>query len=100
MRAGMLSALFFCREHFQKFVRPMTGKFPFKEEVMRSTFKLFIIGLFVSSSLAACNLPSGTPNAAATLQAVYTAQAATVQALQTQARVTLTPVPGVVFPTL
>ncbi len=59
---------------------------------------LVILGL-----LTACNQPAGTPNAAATLQAVYTAQAATVAALQTQAVApTITPVAQstLAFPTL
>jgi hypothetical protein len=65
--------------------------------------KLVMMGVFLSMFLAACNLPSSTPNAAATLQAVYTAQAGTVQALQTQAGVasgSTTPAPTIIFPTL
>ncbi|HEY3311685.1 MAG TPA: NBR1-Ig-like domain-containing protein [Anaerolineales bacterium] len=67
---------------------------------MRLNLKFISISIFLTVSLAACNLPVATPNAAATLQGVYTAQASTVEALQTQARVTLTPMPSVTFPTL
>lgn len=69
---------------------------------MRFNIKLIFLGSVLALLLAACNLPSSTPNAAATLQAVYTAQAATVQALQTRARSSgsSTPVPTIIFPTV
>ena len=71
---------------------------------MRLNIKLIIVLTTLALLLAACNLPSSTPNAAATLQAVYTAQAATVQALQTQARApysgTATPASTAIFPTI
>ncbi len=52
---------------------------------MRILFKYIFLGLLLPLLLSACNLPSKTPDAAATLKAVYTEQAATVQALQTLA---------------
>jgi len=69
---------------------------------MRQTIKLIMVGVVLSILLVACNLPSSTPSAAATLQAIYTAQAGTVQALQTQSGVSggLTTVPTIIFPTL
>src|SRR5258706_10212245 len=69
---------------------------------MRSTFKFLLFVSIMPLGLVACNLPSGTPNAAATLEAMTTVQAATLQALQTQAQSTLTPVPlpTLGFPTL
>jgi hypothetical protein len=69
---------------------------------MRLTIKLTSLGVAVSLLLAACNLPKGTPNAAATIQAVYTAQANTVATLQAQSGVTATPgsLPTITFPTL
>jgi hypothetical protein len=69
---------------------------------MRLTFKFISLALLIVLSISACNLPSGTPDAAATLQAIYTAQAATVQVIQTQGGPTSTPVsfPTVQFPTL
>jgi hypothetical protein len=59
-------------------------------------------GVGLLALLSACNLPSGTPDAAATLRAVYTSQAATVQVLQTQAMAPFysTPMPTLNFPTL
>jgi hypothetical protein len=69
---------------------------------MRLTTKFIILILIVTLSLSACNLPAGTPEAAATLQALYTAQAATVQVIQTQRAPSSTPLalPTVLFPTL
>ena len=68
---------------------------------MRSIKMLsFILVMIVG--LSACNLPAGTPDAAATLQAIYTAQAVTVEAIQTQGAPTATPLalPTIEFPTL
>jgi hypothetical protein len=73
-----------------------------KEENMSRIIKLGGLGLVLSLLLAACNLPSGTPNAAATLQAVYTAQAQMAATLQVQPGATSTPggLPTITFPTL
>ncbi len=66
--------------------------------------KIFSLTLFSILGLSACTLPSGTPNASSTLQAVYTAQAATVEAIYTQGAFTATPTPLALptfqFPTL
>ena len=69
---------------------------------MRRTFSFFIAAISLAVSLSACNLPSSTPNAAATLQAVYTAQVVTPQPLQTQAGgdEKPAPLPSLAFPTL
>jgi len=68
---------------------------------MRLTLRLISFGLLLVFSLLACNLSGNAPDAAATLQAVYTAQAITLQALQTQAASTSTPTPKpIVLPTL
>ncbi|PWH12612.1 MAG: hypothetical protein DDG60_12570, partial [Anaerolineae bacterium] len=66
--------------------------------------KLCSLFLPVMLVAAACTMPSGTPNAAATLQAIYTAQAATVSVIQTQSAptATFTPqgLPTFQFPTI
>jgi hypothetical protein len=68
---------------------------------MRLIIKITLLALFISVLLAACNLPSKTPDAAATIQAIYTVQAATVQAGgQSAASATPAVVSTVVFPTL
>lgn len=69
---------------------------------MRLITKFFSLVILVIVGLSACNLPSGTPDAAATLQAIYTAQAATVDVIQTQNAPTSTPLalPTFQFPTL
>jgi hypothetical protein len=62
--------------------------------------RLIPLFLLFSVLLAGCNLPSATPDASATLEAIYTQQAGTLQALQTQA-VSATETPGSqTFPTL
>jgi len=68
---------------------------------MRLT-KIYSLVILLVFGLAACNLPAGTPDAAATLQAIYTAQAATVQVIQTQGAPTGTPLalPTIQFPTI
>lgn len=68
---------------------------------MRLT-KLFSIAILFTLGISACTLPSGTPDASATLQAIYTAQAATVQVIQTENAPTSTPLalPTFQFPTL
>lgn len=69
---------------------------------MRLTFRSLTFVFVLLASILACNLPAGTPNAPATLQAATTAQVATLQALQTQALITFTPppLPTFAFPTL
>lgn len=69
---------------------------------MRFPVKIFSLVLLVMAGLSACNLPSGTPDAGATLQAIYTAQAATVAVIQTQGAPSATPsvLPTFQFPTL
>ncbi len=69
--------------------------------------KLPIVFLATVLLVSACNLPgtgSAAPNAEATLGAIYTAQAATLQAMQTQASSgetsTPEPLPTIGFPTL
>lgn len=69
--------------------------------------KLSITLILFSMLLAACNLPgagSSAPNAQSTLEAIYTAQAATLQVIQTQASSgetsTPLPLPTIGFPTL
>jgi hypothetical protein len=64
--------------------------------------KILTIFLIPIIFLSACNLPSaGGPDAAGTLQAIYTAQAATLQALQTQAASGVTQLPPTIqLPTL
>lgn len=66
--------------------------------------KLLSLALLFVLLLSACGLPPGTPDAAATLQAIYTAQAATVAVIQTQNAPTTTPTPLALptfqFPTL
>lgn len=66
--------------------------------------KFFSFALLFVLALSACTMPSGTPNAPATLQAIYTAQAATVAVIQTQNAPTATPFlmtsPTFEFPTL
>ena len=68
---------------------------------MRLTLKYAFIFILLTS-LAACNLPKATPNPAATLQAVYTAQAQMAATLAAQGGTTATPLglPTVTFPTL
>ncbi len=63
----------------------------------------FFIAAALAVILSACNMPSGTPNAAATLQAVYTAQVITPQPLTTQddsGSGKPAPLPTLAFPTL
>jgi hypothetical protein len=69
---------------------------------MRLILKITVITMFFSLFLAACNMPTPTPNAAATIQAVYTAQAVTTQTGQNLSGATATPgiMPTIVFPTL
>ncbi len=69
---------------------------------MRPNIKLAFLGFPLLIALTACNLAVKTPDAAATLQAIYTVQALTLQALQTQAASTPTPapLPTMAFPTL
>lgn len=69
---------------------------------MHLTIKLTSLGVALSLLLAACNLPSATPNAAVTMQAVYTAQAETLATLRAQNGVTATQagLPTITFPTL
>jgi hypothetical protein len=69
---------------------------------MRLTIKLISLGAVLSLLLAACNLPKATPNAAATMQAVYTSQAIMAATLQAQSGATATPgtLPTITFPTL
>jgi hypothetical protein len=69
---------------------------------MRLSIKLTLLGVALSLLLAACNLPRSTPNAAATIQAVYTSQANTLATIQAQAEATSTPgnLPTITFPTL
>ncbi len=70
---------------------------------MRLTIKLSILSLILCMILASCNLPSKSPDAAATIQAVYTVAANTAQASQGQTPVaSATPMilPTSVFPTL
>jgi hypothetical protein len=69
---------------------------------MRLTIKLISLGAVFSMLLAACNLPKATPNAAATMQAVYTSQAIMAATLQAQSGATATPgnLPTITFPTL
>lgn len=68
---------------------------------MRLTFK-FVPLILLAVSLTACNLPKATPQAAATLQAVYTAQAQMAATLAAQGGGSATPLglPTVTFPTL
>jgi len=63
---------------------------------MRLIFKLSLLGIAFSLLLAACNLPQGTPNAAATMQALYTAQ---VQG-GTPSSTPMVNLPTIIFPTL
>ena len=69
---------------------------------MPSTFKSFAAVSIILFGLLGCNMPSSTPDAGATLQALAQAQAATLQVLQTQALSTSTPLPlpTLGFPTL
>jgi hypothetical protein len=70
---------------------------------MRLNIKLILPGLLLPLAMLACNISAAeTPNAAATLEAVYTAQAATLQVLRTQVAATPTPslLPTLAFPTL
>jgi hypothetical protein len=71
-------------------------------ETMRLNFRFLTFVSTLLFSMAACNLPAGTPDASATMQALSTAQVATLQALQTQAMSTGTtlPLPTLAFPTL
>ncbi len=66
--------------------------------------KLFSLTLLFVVGLSACTMPYSTPDSVATLQAVYTAQAATVAVIQTQSAPTTTPTPLALptfpFPTL
>jgi hypothetical protein len=69
---------------------------------MRLSIKITSLGVALSLLLAACNLPTGTPDAAATIQAVYTSQAimaATIQA-QSGASATSGGLPTITFPTI
>jgi len=70
---------------------------------MRLT-NILSFALLFTFGLSACTLPSGTPDASATFQAIYTAQAATVESIQTQGAPTSTPTPLALptfqFPTL
>jgi len=59
---------------------------------MRLPLKFILFTVVASMLLAACNLPDRTPNAPATIQAVYTAQASTAQA---QFGGTVTATPGI-----
>jgi hypothetical protein len=69
---------------------------------MRLTIKLISLGVVLSLLLTACNLPRATPNAAATIQAVYTSQASMAATLQAQSGTPGTPagLPTITFPTL
>jgi len=68
---------------------------------MRLHLKSVIFASAILLGLAACNLPSSSPNnPAATMQAIATNQVATLQALQTQALTTATSFPTLGFPTL
>lgn len=69
---------------------------------MRSFLKLIISACLLSLLMAACTLPSNSPDAVATIQAVYTAQSGTVTVLETQPGVITTPIPQptITFPTL
>lgn len=70
---------------------------------MRLNAKSLILISAMLFSLAACNLPGSTPspNTIGTMQALTTAQAATLQAGQTQSgTATLSSLPTLVFPTL
>jgi len=66
------------------------------------TIKLISLGAALSLLLAACNMPKATPDAAATIQAVYTSQAQMAGTLQPQSgpTATLGNPPTIVFPTL
>jgi hypothetical protein len=76
-----------------------TRNCPIKEEAMRLTIKLISLGAVLSLLLAACNMPKATPDAAATIQAVYTSQAQMAGTLQVPTA-TLGNPPTIVFPTL
>ena len=70
---------------------------------MRPNIKFLTITSLILFGLAACNFPagSGSSNAAATLKAVATGQAATLQAMQTpNGTSTLSSLPTLSFPTL
>lgn len=69
---------------------------------MRLTLKLGSLAGILVLLLAACNLPQTTPNPAATLQALYTAQAQMAATVAAQGGATATPLglPTVNFPTL
>lgn len=70
---------------------------------MRRNIKFLTVLSLLIVVQVACNLPtgSGTSNAAATLQAITTAQAATLQAMQTAGTTpTLSSLPTLVLPTL
>ncbi len=67
---------------------------------MRLIIKLSFITLTLSMLLAACSMPAGTPDAAATIQAVYTAQSNSVQATLTQQAGSGSATPGMILPTI
>ena len=69
---------------------------------MRSNFKIILIIGVILFVLLACNLPSISPGAGPTLPPFATYEAATLNALQTEALGTLTPapLPTLAFPTL
>lgn len=69
---------------------------------MHLTIKLTSLGVALSLLLAACNLPKPTPDAAATIQAVYTSQAIMAATIQAQSGTMATPagLPTITFPTL
>ncbi len=69
---------------------------------MRLITRIFSLTALITLGLSACNMPIGTPNAAATLAAIYTAQAATLEASQPRNTPTSTPLPlpTFQFPTL
>jgi hypothetical protein len=82
--------------------RVIKRDFPRKGGTMRLSIKIISLGVALSLLLAACNLPKGTPNAAATIQAVYTSQAETAATIQAQsgATATLGGLPTITFPTI
>ena len=70
---------------------------------MRRVYPFFIAAAALAVILSACNMPSGTPDAAGTLQAIYTAQVVTPQPLATQddsGAGKPAPLPTLAFPTL
>jgi hypothetical protein len=60
-----------------------------------------LLTLLTALALSACTLPASTPDGAATLQAVYTAQSATLQAMKTPGLPPTSPaLPTFIIPTL